>query len=151
MSVQYFRCYHFCHRMLSPMQTGIQSAHAQMELFVKYRKQRISQKRDLYKWATDDKTMICLNGGGSNELRDIFTMFDRPDNSLAWSAFHEDEDSLDGVMTNIAIIVPYEIYNASEEMRNTPDFSSTLLYFPKMKDGFKRQLVDLLRTSRLAS
>ena len=89
------RCYHFGHFQLSSIQQGIQGAHAQMELFVKYNIARASEldnipeyapttpelqfiesTKMLYTWGREHKTMICLNGGNSASLQDIYNHFD---------------------------------------------------------------------------
>lgn len=123
------RCYHFGNMYLSSMQQGIQAAHAQMEMFVKYEDNPYTnyagsvdsyldhcKKREmLYIWATEHKTMICLNAGNNNSLCSLLQLIQRKDNPYAWAAFYESTEALDGLLTNIAIILPESVYNASDE------------------------------------
>lgn len=111
-----YRCYHFGNMYLSSIQQGIQSAHAQMELFVKYQKDS-KQKDMLYEWATNHKTMICLNGGFSSDLYNIKDTFKDIMNEYPWASFSESEEALGGTITNIAIILPERIYDTAEKIR----------------------------------
>lgn len=112
------RAYSFTNFYLSSIQQGIQPAHALVDMFVKY-KDESPQRAALMDWAENHRTMICLNGGNGAELRSIF-------GQVAWLAsqlelpfqkFHEDEQSLDGALTCVAIIVPEYIYQGAAELR----------------------------------
>lgn len=119
------RCYHFGNMYLSSIQQGIQAAHAQMEMFVKYNphnvefdldkcdKQYTNALKMLYKWATYHKTMICLNAGMDTEMRAIEAFLECGDNPYPWAAFRESEEAMGGMLTNIAIILPEEVYGVS--------------------------------------
>ena len=112
------RCYHFGNFYLSSIQQGIQAAHAQMELFVKYQDTGINYVEDyqptideieyqqkvddLYDWAENHKTMVCLNGGALEDLKNIEELMLNPENKFPWSKFYEDESSLGGILTNIS-------------------------------------------------
>ena len=112
--------------MLSPIQQGIQPGHACVELFVKYgrippnsRGTEWKKNEMLYEWADEYKTYICLNGGNSATLRELWEFVDRPDvNPFPYSKFHEDEQSLDAVMTSIGIILPERIYDTAAKLRS---------------------------------
>lgn len=113
------RCYHFGNYYMSSIQQGIQAAHCQMELFVKYENAIVpgyvtTQKRDLYDWTKYHKTMICLSGGNNNQLKEIKELF----GPYPWSYFCEDEDSLGGILTNVAIILPESIYDTAAKIRS---------------------------------
>lgn len=151
------RCYHFCHYYLSGIQAGIQSAHAQMELFVKYQVPS-PPKKQLYHWASKHKTMICLNGGNSAQLDDTIDLLKNPNNPYAWSVFAEDEQSLKSIITNVAIVLPEYIYDADPEARY-PDYSKGDIHID-MPVGitnqlnvidFDQMLISYLRKHRLAS
>lgn len=104
------RCYHLCNMYLSPIQQGIQAAHAQMELFVKYNL-HCEEGEQLYDWAENHKTMICLNGGFLSHMEDLKDFLDTINtNTYPWSTFYEAEESLGGMLTNIAIVLPERIY-----------------------------------------
>jgi hypothetical protein len=118
---------------MSSIQQGIQAAHAQMELFVKYNP--CGQSEDphfdqalssLYDWAESYKTMICLNGGMDLNLKEIKEYFELPENPYPWAYFNESHDAMDGMLTNVAIVLPEEIYEAAKEAKKNGD--GTLLY-----------------------
>lgn len=102
---------------MSSIQQGIQSAHAQMELFVKYQT-LTNQKSMLYDWATNHKTMIILNGGFLKDMVDTYSFFDSDENPYPYVKFHESDDALGGILTNIAIVLPEKSYKLSELIRN---------------------------------
>ncbi len=119
------RVYTFSHFMLSSIQQGIQAGHAITELFNKYSRYDLddllfhttkSQKLNaecagmLYEWSENHKTHIALNGGNSLGLANLVEEFLDKDNDYPWVTFNEDEDSLDSLMTSIAIVLPEKIY-----------------------------------------
>jgi len=118
------RLYTFTHYMLSPIAKGIQSGHATTELFVKYNdpKEQDTSIKEIEKglmvfdWARDHKTHIALNGGTSPDLQEIVDILteicDYP-----WADFNEDE-SLGGLRTSIAMVIPEKIYTIAELVRN---------------------------------
>ena len=128
------RCYHFGNCYMSSIQQGIQAAHCQMELFAKYQDTGINfindyepsieeyeyQQKvdDLYDWAENHKTMICLSAGNNSQLKEIEELFRQKDNKYPWSYFKEDEDSLGGILTNVAIVLPPEIYDTASKIRS---------------------------------
>lgn len=111
------RCYHLNNMYMSSIQQGIQSAHAQMELFVKYQTPT-NQKSMLYDWATNHKTMIVLNGGFLSDMVSTYQFFDSDKNPYPYIKFHESDEALGGILTNIAIVLPEKSYKLSELIRN---------------------------------
>ena len=128
------RCYHLCNMYLAGIHAGIQSAHAQMELFVKYKFPSINDSvnndkimdylskeivcatrsaKMLYEWAENYKTTICLNGGYQSVLEEFydFLLINEGNNRYPFSMFRESKDALNGVLTNVAIVLPDYIYN----------------------------------------
>lgn len=117
------RCYHFGNFYLSSIQQGIQAAHAQMELFVKYSDNLVPgytsiQKQNLFDWAKNHKTMVCLNGWALKDLKNIEVLMKDSENKYPWSAFYEDEYSLGAILTNITIVLPEEIYDTAAKIRS---------------------------------
>jgi len=114
------RCYTFTLYQLSPIQQGIQAGHATVELGMRaYNRLQRTLKSDHFKmyheWATDWKTMVLLNGGDLNELcgtRDFLSKGELP-----WAGFYESADSLGGLLTSVAVILPDRIYGTAENMR----------------------------------
>ena len=121
---------------MSSIQQGIQSAHAQMELFVKYKEQdlydyasstgenppehvvKASTKANmLYDWAKHHKTMIVLNGGYLSTMKEALIFLDVTENPYPFAEFYESEEAMGGMLTNIAIVLPEKIYQTSEFMR----------------------------------
>ena len=111
------RCYHLNNMYMSSIQQGIQSAHAQMELFVKYQNPT-TQKAMLYDWAAEHKTMIVLNGGFLSDMIAAYEFMDTDENPYPYVKFHESEEALGGILTNIAIVLPEKSYKLSEFLRN---------------------------------
>lgn len=127
------RCYHFGNYYMSSIQQGIQAAHAQMSLFVKYREISIDYDEtnptieeieyqnavdDLYDWAMYHRTMICLNAGNNKQLREVRNLFQCKENKFPWTEFYEDEESLNGILTNVCIVLPESIYDTAAKIRS---------------------------------
>lgn len=110
------RCYHLSNMYLSSIQNGVQSAHAQMELFIKYRTSTIKKKM-LYDWAENHKTMIVLNGGYLSTMNEALDFITDTENPYPFASFHESEEALGGILTNIAIVLPEKIYKTAEFLR----------------------------------
>ena len=110
------RLYSFCNLYLSSIQQGIQTAHLVSNMFAKYKNMRGSVSYDiLYKWAESHKTIIVLNGGTKENIQNIFNeLWLNADLNLPYEKFHEDEDSLGGIITCCGIIVPEELYKATD-------------------------------------
>ena len=151
------RCYHFGNYYMSSIQQGIQAAHCQMELFVKYRdlcglylddyqmstaEYEYQEKvDDLYDWAENHKTMICLNGGNLQGLKDIESLFQSEQNMFPWATFYEDEMSLGGILTNVCIVLPEDIYEIASKIRSSEYTISVTKVWDK-DDKFVQELTD---------
>jgi len=105
------RLYTLNHFMLSQIQIGIQSGHATVELFTKYK-----QNEMLYDWAENYKTHIVLNAGNSIDLENVRMFFMSSDNTYPWAFFNEDE-SLGNLLTSVSIILPEKIYETATFIR----------------------------------
>lgn len=124
------RLYTFCNCYLSSIQQGIQTAHILGELHNMATANCITVASDtkigsvtqevLYDkaalmikdWSEQHKTIIVCNGGNAAMIRELITFFDTPENPFPWATFNEDNDSLDGALTGVGIILPEEIYDA---------------------------------------
>ena len=110
--------------MLSSIQQGIQSGHAAVELFKKY---LIDEGwKDGYAelvndWAQNHKTMVCLNGGNAKGIREWLEFFNVGEldhfNDFPFVGFYEDEESLDGALTSVAVVLPERIFNGATALR----------------------------------
>jgi len=114
------RIYHFGNFYMSSIQQGIQSAHAQTEMALKYLNNfdGIDEQVRLYKdWAVNYKTMICLNGGMNSSLCNIKDTFDDITNPYPWISFRESEEAMGGMLTNVAIVLPEFIYELASDIK----------------------------------
>lgn len=144
------RCYHFGNMYLSSIQQGIQAAHAQMEMFVKYNENCEDKKArdDLYFWANDHKTMICLNGGYASNMQEIVQLLSSKENPYAWAPFYESTEAMAGLLTNIAIILPENIYSVSKYQLENPTIDETLKLV--CMSEFDLEMITLKNSYRLA-
>ena len=110
-----YRTYVFVERHLSPLDKGIQSAHAIIEYYNDaklWNKEEESANFD--KWAHFDKTLILLGGGTVNDLDDL-------DEKLTELRIHHGsfrEADLDNILTAIAVVVDERVFNKEKY----PDF-----------------------------
>jgi hypothetical protein len=114
------RCYTFTNWMLRSIQQGIQSGHASMELVNKYMVEQGWQNghaETLGDWIKNHKTIICLNGGNADGIREIKQFFDNECNPFPYAGFCEDQQSLDGSLTSVAVILPAKIFDTAQFLR----------------------------------
>jgi hypothetical protein len=112
---------------LSSIQQGIQNAHVVADMFIKYDTDGdAQQERKLYDWAENHKTMILLNGGYSETIRNLLTFFCDKQNPYPYKSFCEGQDALDGALTCVGIILPEKIYVAASLARKDPDVLMTI-------------------------
>lgn len=113
-------CYTFTNFYLSSIQQGIQTAHVQHELWLKYlpffhlndnivgisphesKMHHIS--KILKEWASDHKTMVVLNGGDNFALQDLTEFLCDKQNNMPWAHWRESEGALGGSSTAVSII-----------------------------------------------
>jgi len=112
------RAYFFTNMYLSSIQQGIQPLHCIVEMMATAWPNHI---RDiLYDWAFNHKTVICLNGGATGNVCEIYDrvklLGKRLD--LPFGSFNEDEYSLSGIKTTCGIIVPSVIYELAQDLRS---------------------------------
>jgi hypothetical protein len=126
------RLYTFINCYLSSIQQGIQTAHLVGEFFNYTNKNRITigsrtgtrgeilevthqlTESDLMvrEWSEEHKTIIVCNGGNATSIRELIGFFINSRNPYPFVPFNEDQDSLDGALTGVGIILPEEIYDA---------------------------------------
>ena len=99
---------------LSSIQQGIQAAHALGEMTVLMQsKLGDADERIFDQWLTRHKTMVLLNGGNNQDLRGLWALLtDERNTQFPVSKFNEDEQSLDGALTCVAIVLPEYMYEA---------------------------------------
>jgi hypothetical protein len=135
------RCFTFTLKQLNTMQQGIQAAHAVVELVRTHRKDGPVQE-----WADLWKTLILLDGGEYADLSKIQTLFMSTHNPFAWAAFHESYESLDGMMTSLAIVLPERIFKTAEVLRKKGAPEG----YPMDFNMWELQMIDVLVDSRRA-
>lgn len=89
-------------RQLSPIQKGIQAAHAVTEYGASYHR-----TSEFLKWRTVDKTMIVLDGGTYREMRENMEFLDGI--GMKYEVFHEPD--LDGMITCVAMLVGESVWD----------------------------------------
>jgi hypothetical protein len=104
------RAYFFGNMYLSSIQQGIQAAHVLGEMFIKYTQPDDMETEMLHEWAKNHKTMILLNGGYSESIRDLYEFLKSSENPYPFADFHEGQDALDGALTSVGIVLPEKIY-----------------------------------------
>ena len=114
-----YRFYGFGNYYLSSLQQGLQSAHCIADMFVKYNKKK-AKKEIIYDWAENHKTMVLLNGGNSLVLEQTHQFLEELKGvgmNLPYQLFYEDEQSLNGALTYVGIVVSSEIYELAATLR----------------------------------
>lgn len=153
------RLYTFTNFYLSSIQQGIQPAHCIADMFVKYQDETTT--RDvLFDWATNHKTLICLNGGNAAGIREIIAVLDEvaPTLGLPYGYFREDKQSLDETMTCCGIVVPEPIYTMAANLRmrdpmpggDQSDESAGVTHDTAVSQA-ELKLINLMNSARLAS
>ena len=100
-----YRMYCFVLRQLSPIQKGIQTAHAIVEYANRY------GKTEEYKtWARSHKTIIMLDGGVVRELMEITDSL--KERKIRYSVFKEED--LGNIMTCISVLVDERVFDEED-------------------------------------
>lgn len=110
------RFYAFCNYYLSSLQQGLQAAHVLTEMSLKARLKGGQYCHQYDNWASDHKTIILLDGGNDKDLRELLTFFNMS-NPYLYGSFCEDQQSLNGAMTCVGIILPENIYETVAAIR----------------------------------
>jgi len=146
-----YRVYTFTHFMLSSIQQGIQSGHAATALVDKYYDAEATYKQDeeafdkILTWIREDKTIVCLNGGNSESMFEWYRFFNTHLNPFPWVKFHEDESSMEGILTSIAILLPDRIYDVDLE-----ELYSMASFVPGQFTEYEWELVNRVKSASLA-
>jgi hypothetical protein len=102
------RLYTATNWMLRTIQQGIQPLHVVGDMAIKYGTMGGSLPAMVFEaWARNHKTAISLNGGTYGQLLRDYEVIKRAAEALQlpYSAFHEDEESLGGLMTSWGVVV----------------------------------------------
>lgn len=107
---------------LSPLQRGLQTAHAISRMSVKYKNN--SPQDSMYcSWAANHETIIILDAGNHRGVLDAFDALGVFAQALHLpnSIFFEDEDSMNGMATACAVVVPARYYEAEFVKGSDPE------------------------------
>ena len=142
------RAYFFGNQYISSIQQGIQAGHVLSELFIKYNHYGYAGTSDctmLYDWATDHKTMILLNGGYSETLRELYAFLSSEENPYPYANFHEGQDALDGALTSVGIILPEKIYGIDPKLVPDSVYFATHFFFPYNSEEYSQWETELIQ------
>ena len=145
------RLYSFTNKYLSDIQRGIQTAHLVSQFTNKYllgTESKTDASSQVVSWSLICKDIIVFNGGNSEQLGITLELFRNPRNKYPFAVFRESDESLNGALTAVGIILP-DLFKSKED-RNymITKISSGDSYLPEdIMDG---QLAELLNKSRLA-
>lgn len=101
-----YRMYVLVERHLSPIDKGIQAAHA-IASYSNVMEHDSELKEQYKKWCNEDKTIILLNGGTVKDLK--YYMDEMSKLNISYSYFKEPD--LDNIVTAIAILVDERVFN----------------------------------------
>ena len=101
---------------LSPLQCGLQTAHAVSEMYahhVSYSGPMAKRMKVFDEWAQSNKTIIILNALNSKGVIDVHLALRpfAPMYDLPLVIFNEDEQSLNGAATACGIVLPKKYYD----------------------------------------
>lgn len=150
-----YRTYHFVHRILEPIQKGIQAEHAAKEVFLKYFEDNPStavQREHLSNLShPDNKTTIVLQGGNHAQLRDLAEWLLSWDNKYPHAYFCEDQDTACGMYTAVTIVVPDTIWNCPYPDEMYGNISEEFIqYVQEMGlNAFEVELCRKIKTAKL--
>jgi len=120
-----------------------------------------SKLEEIREWAENHKTVILLNGGYSEHIRELIHFFHSAENQYPWTVFNESLDALDGAVTCAGIVLPEKIYEGAALLRsdrdgfilNTLKATDTITLENGVEgyNGWEQELMQRLNTFRLAN
>lgn len=115
-----YRLYTFTNYYLSDKQLGIQSLHIVGEMANRNTNVRDREpvndgvENSFEQWCRKDKTVIVLNGGNSASLNRIYYELQKLGIGEDPIFFREDEESLNGALTAVGILIPDVFWKREE-------------------------------------
>jgi hypothetical protein len=108
---------------MNSLQYGLQTAHAVSEV-------SLLNSSTYNEWANSHKTIIILDATNLAGLKRVLKLLDimvpiynagcDPKNAIPYSPFHEDMDSLGGVMTCVGAVIPADVYECEMPVGSMP-------------------------------
>lgn len=147
------RLYTCTNWMLRTIQQGIQPLHVAVEMANTYERARTRAGETYREWATQHKTAISLNGGTYGTL--VYEYAEVCGLAkvlrLPVASFHEDQESLGGLMTSWGIVVPEYIYNEFADARSASNADLDTMSFAKLLEcRFPHEKTDTIAARKLA-
>lgn len=115
------KAYMIVHRIFSGVQAGVQGAHALAEMMESARLGTPGVRATAHQWVNHEKTLICLNGGSSRDLKELIGILQSPNNPYPWGYFCESQDFAEGIITAVAVILPSETIEDAVLVDLAPD------------------------------
>jgi hypothetical protein len=117
-----------------------------------------------FDWAENHETIVVLEGGFHQDLRVIKSAFECGFNfkethtldpsPYPWAPFCEDEETMNGMMTCVGIIVPEPIYAMAKAIRESKAGEETGRIWPLVKDKnfspWELSFIELINSKELA-
>lgn len=139
------RYYGFGNYYLSSIQQGIQNAHVISTLSVKY--EHGSRQDSVYReWAANHIVTVLCNGGNSKSIQEMYDLFEdlsKQGMPLPFAKFHEDNQSLDGALTAVGIVVLKRHYEFDSDFLPSHVTEDMFLEFISSRDIAKFEALGL--------
>lgn len=123
---------------MNSLQYGLQTGHAISEM-------SLHQSHSYKEWAKNHKTIIildALNHAGLQRAHGALAILCghynakvKPEEGIPFVKFHEDEQSLGGIMTCVGVILPEHIYGRVEERNGLEWYKSPRERFAEWEEG----------------
>lgn len=154
-----YRLYSFVnHLYMNAKQWGIQTAHCVSTMSVRVTGKQLKMYKD---WALNEPTIIMCEGGNVRMLLDLYTKLIPLAEKLQLPlvTFEEDEDSLGGVITSVAVLVPDTLFNCYVEYEPTFEGSKVPVFvnpetgkrFREATHPIEHAFLSIVKMARLAN
>lgn len=151
-----YRLYSFVnHLYMNEKQWGIQTAHCVSTMSRAY-KVNTEQKAAYDTWADEEPTIIMCQGGNVAMLTDLYERISVLANALnlPYVKFHEDEASLGGVITAVAVLVPETLFDLVVTFENGELVFSEVneigVCVPALLTDVQRDFLKIVKLAKLA-
>ena len=114
MTNQNYRLYCLTNSYLSSLQKGLQTAHVVSEIY-SCATELPDEKKIFNQWVEQDRTIIILDGGNCASLEAFEHFLTTSECDWPWASFREDDQSLNGAITAVGVIVPESVYQQGGE------------------------------------
>jgi hypothetical protein len=151
-----YRLYTFVnHIYMSEKQFGIQTAHlvsTMMNNVAELKGEDMRSYHKVHAWAAESPTIIMCQGGNVAMLTELYEKL-KPlaaDLQLPVAKFHEDEQSLGGVITCVGVLVPEYLFDAEVVwIAGSPVFTITQDN-PRPATLLENEFLGIVKIARLA-